>query len=125
MPEGNFSISTIANGAVKEKIDWELQKVMRNIADPNTDPVKARILTIKLKIEPDENREISDVLVSVESKPAPIKPTKTRLFIAEDGDGHFVASELYKDEAPGQVRIEDTKQEKTPDNVRELKKKKG
>lgn len=117
MPDEMLKISNLANGAVVERADWELKKILKNIADPNTDPLKARELTIKLKIKPDETREISDVEISCSSKIVAGKPIKTRMFMSEDGDGGFVAQELFKGQMAGQV----TTDEVEAGNIRPLK----
>jgi len=111
-----LNLSNLQNGAVIERVDWELQKIARNIADPNTDPKKARTLTLKLKIVPDETREISDIEISVASTTVPMKPLKTRMYMDEDGSGNYQMQELVKNQMPGQVTVD----EAAP-NVRQLK----
>jgi hypothetical protein len=118
MSEERLTISNLQNGAVVERADWELQKILKNIADPNTDPLKKRELTIKLSIKPDETRKISDIEITCSSKVAPAKPIKTRMFMSEDGDGGFVPQELSKNQMVGQVSVEETAES---DKVRQLK----
>ena len=47
------SIIDMAQGAVVERIDYEMSRMIDNIIDPNTDPKKKRTLTIKIDITPD------------------------------------------------------------------------
>lgn len=109
-------LANLQNGAVIERVNWELQKIARNIADPNTDPKKARTLTLKLKIVPDDTREVSDIEISVSSAIAPMKPLRTRMYMDEDGEGGFQMQELVKNQMPGQITVDETAA-----NVRQLK----
>ena len=45
-----IDLSGLADGAVSERFQLELQRVLENIADPNTDPKKARTLTLTLTL---------------------------------------------------------------------------
>lgn len=45
-----LNLANLQNGAVIERVDLELQKIARNIQDPNTDPQKARTLTLKIHV---------------------------------------------------------------------------
>ena len=111
-----LNLANLQNGAVIERVNWELQKIARNIADPNTDPKKARTLTLKLKIVPDDTREVSDIEISVASTIAPMKPLRTRMYMDEDGEGGFQMQELVKNQMPGQITVDETAA-----NVRQLK----
>lgn len=123
MPNEKMTLSNLSNGAVVERAEWELQKILANIADPNTDPTKKRELTIKITIKPDETREISDVEITCTSKLASIKPLKTRMFMSEDKDGRFFAQELIKDQIVGQISIEDDDVSSENNKIRKLERK--
>lgn len=45
------------SGAVSERVSYELAKIMRNCKDLNTEPKKARTLTIEFSITPTETRD--------------------------------------------------------------------
>ena len=47
------SIMEFNGGAILERIDLELDKVLKNIADLNTDPVKPRKIKIELSVQAD------------------------------------------------------------------------
>lgn len=51
-----MTLSNIGKGALAELFDRELQDVLANIRDPNSDIKKSSLITVKIAIEPDENR---------------------------------------------------------------------
>lgn len=53
----DLPLSALANGAIQEKLDYELEKLFNNIHDPNTKAEDKRAITIKLEFSPDENRQ--------------------------------------------------------------------
>ena len=50
----NLNLAEMANGAFMEQFNIELKKVLANIADPNTDPKKARKITLVVSKEKGE-----------------------------------------------------------------------
>lgn len=52
-----ISILDMMNGAIGERVAYELTRIMKNCRDFNTEAKKARTLTIKLSIVPTENRD--------------------------------------------------------------------
>ena len=70
------SIIEMARGAVIERIDLEMYKIMENIQDLNTEPSKARQLTVKVTMKPDNNRENIKVSYQVQSSLARQHPSK-------------------------------------------------
>lgn len=65
------SLTTIANGFLEERFQDEMEKVVRNIYDPETDPEAKRAITITVEIVPDESRQMAVVKVVTKSKLAP------------------------------------------------------
>lgn len=86
---GNF-----ANGGVSEKFNLELQKVLENIADPNTDPSKARKVTLSVTLKGNENRDLASVSVEAKSSLAPAKPISTEIIIDVATNGKVSGAEL-------------------------------
>ena len=80
------SLRSLANGAAVELFDAELQRVLQNIGDPNTAPKESRVITLKVKIIPNEERSAASVSVAVGSKLAPFKPYGTLFIIGAEGD---------------------------------------
>lgn len=80
------SLIDMANGAIKERLDYEMGRVIQNISDPNT---KA---TAK--------RQHVEVSATASSTLAALHPVKTALAVGQEG-GHTVAVELTP-QIPGQ-----------------------
>jgi len=89
-----LTIESLAAGGGMERGNLELQKVLNNVLDPNTPATATREVTLKLKIKPNEDREIGDVELITSSKLAQPKPIKSRLMFDRDRDGRAVAKEL-------------------------------
>lgn len=51
------SIIDMARGAIKERVDYEMTRVVENILDPNTSATAARKITITLNLKPDDTRQ--------------------------------------------------------------------
>lgn len=113
------SLESIGAGAAVERFQLALQEVLNNIIDPNTDAKKARVITLKITMKPDENREFSDAQISVGTTLAPITPVKTKIFIGRDAKGQGVACEYD----PGQMQIFQPAAPAGVDNVYKLDKK--
>lgn len=65
MQEERLTLASLCGGAVQEKVDRALEKVANNILDPNTDPKKKRVITLKITLKPDESDQ-EDVQVSAD-----------------------------------------------------------
>lgn len=51
------SILQMARGAIQERADYEITKILDNILDPNTSATAARKLTLTLTLKPDDTRQ--------------------------------------------------------------------
>ena len=51
------SILEACHGGILESADIELERIMANIQDINTSPIKKRTMTIKVSFTPDIKRE--------------------------------------------------------------------
>lgn len=85
MSEQIVSLANLGEGAVIEAFDTELQRVLQNIVDPNTDAKQAREITLKVKIKPDSERSIGMVSIVATSKLAPAKPVESTILIGSAG----------------------------------------
>lgn len=72
------SLIDMAMGAMKERVDYEMTRCVQNIADPNTKATAKREITLKITLEPDENRQHVEVSCSANSKLAPLNPSDSR-----------------------------------------------
>jgi hypothetical protein len=102
-----LNFSSFAGGGVEEKLQYALSEVADNIADPNTDAKKARSITMKITIKPNESRMVCDADIEVKTSLVAPKGISTTLLIDRDNNGKAVASEMYgKDPAQGVINYE-------------------
>lgn len=100
-----INLQDLANGSVAERINIELQKVLENIADPNTDARKARKLQITLTFKADEERDIANLSVQVKPTIVPAKNAETKILLDYDSAGKVTGAEL-KSSQKGQCFID-------------------
>lgn len=86
------TLDTLANGALLELFGAELARVLTNIQDPNTDHKAKREIALRITFKPDENRDVTDILVAASCKLAGIKAVRSQLFIGKQ-NGKLVAVE--------------------------------
>lgn len=101
-----IDLSKIANTALQEKVDKELEKVLDNILDPNTEAKAARKVTITLTMSTDDERTVVKTGMEVKSTLAPQKGVATTVIVGRDDAGIIHANEL-KSGAPGQTYFDD------------------
>lgn len=99
-----INLNNFAEGAVAERFNMELQNVLNNLADPNTDAKKARKLTLTLTIKGNEKRDIANVDIQTKISLVPAKPIETQMIIGHDGN-KVVGSEL-KSGIKGQTYVD-------------------
>lgn len=51
------SIMSMARGAFEERVDYEMDKVIQNILDPNTKATAKRKITLTIELTPDDEPE--------------------------------------------------------------------
>lgn len=88
-----LSLATICDKTAVERFDYELQKVLDNIIDPNTEATAAREITLTVKIKPDENREMIHTEMTVKSKMAGLTSVVSMGIIGKDIRGNAEAHE--------------------------------
>ncbi len=86
------TLETLADGAAAELFQSELDKVLRNIQDPNTEATAMRKVTLEVTFAPDDNREMGDVKVKASSRLAGLKGAETRVYFGRH-QGQLVATE--------------------------------
>lgn len=99
MDEENVTLETLGQGAALERFNLALQDALNNIQDVNTDPKKARTVTLKATLKPSADREVGTIIVDVVSKLAPIAPFDVRVFLGRDKDGKGYATEYHPQQA--------------------------
>lgn len=109
MHDERLTLATLCGGAVQEKVDRALEKVAKNILDPNTDPWKKRTITLKIVMKPDDD-DNEDVQVSadVTYTLAPEAGVQTRFFVNKDlKNDRVTVMEHKKGEIRGQLDFSD------------------
>lgn len=103
----DLPLSNLANGAIQEKLDYELKKVFDNIHDKNTKATNKRTVTIKLEFVADENRQTVAVTSNFSTKLADVDGVATTVLTGKDlASGRVEAKEL-KSNMPGQTYFDD------------------
>ena len=95
-----INILQMMNGAIGERVSYELAKITKNCKDLNTDAKKARSLTIELSFVPTDARGSMAVRVSVKSKLAPVKALDSTLLLGGTEDDPVLKE--FTPQVPGQ-----------------------
>jgi hypothetical protein len=89
-----IDLNTFAEGALSERANAEIQKILENIADPNTDAKKVRKLTLTVSFKADDKRDVVLSSVVAKSTLAPAKEIEAKLLMDLDGKGKVTGAEL-------------------------------
>lgn len=92
--DNKLNLAEMAQGAFMEQFGIELNKVLVNIKDPNTDPKKPRRITLTAILKADEEREIATFEVQSKATLVPAKPLSTLIMVDKTADGTVVGAEL-------------------------------
>ena len=98
------SILRMAAGAIEEKVDYEVSRVIDNILDLNTKPDAKRKITITLVFQPDAERKHISIQAEAKSTLVPTAAVATSMIITSDGNGEMVVAELTP-QIPGQLNL--------------------
>lgn len=109
MNEQARSILEMARGAIKERADYEMSRLLANILDPNTSATTKRKLTLTLEMKPDDDRQNISVSVTAKSALAPTNPVVTSLYVADEKNVVEMVPQI-----PGQFNMDGTEQEAPP-----------
>lgn len=107
--ENMKSIVQMARGAIEERIDLEMARIIDNILDPNTKATAKRKLTVVFEIQPDSERQTLNVFTTAKSTLAPTNPVATALYVGKV-NGQVQAVEMTA-QLPGQLDIYGGEQE--------------
>ncbi len=80
----HFNMETFAGGELSRQINRDIEAVMRNVVDPNTDVKAKRKITVTIEFKPNEQRNF--ITTNVNSKPtlAPALGAVTALGVQQD-----------------------------------------
>ena len=99
------SILEMSMGAILERVDYEMGKVLDNIMDPNTKATGKRKITVGLELIPAADRKTITVLTMAKSTLVPTEPITTSLFITSaPGTGEMLVAEMVP-QVPGQMDL--------------------
>jgi hypothetical protein len=104
------SILRMAAGAIEEKVDYEVSRVIDNILDLNTKPDAKRKITVTLEFVPDAERKRIGLFVNAKSTLVPTSPVSTSMMITADSNGELVVAEMVP-QIPGQLALDGHEQE--------------
>jgi len=107
--ERRTSILQMCHGAIQERADYEMTRVIDNILDANTSATAKRKITITLDLKSDDNRQNIVVNCVAKSTLAATNPVTTMLYVA-DGETIIEAAP----QIPGQTAIDGGEQEAPP-----------
>lgn len=98
------SLYEITGGALQEQFERAFERVIENLADPNTSYKEARKITISLTFKQNERRDDVACDVLVAEKLATTAPAKTAFAVGRD----LKTGELYAEEyGRSQMSIDD------------------
>ncbi|MEY8324526.1 hypothetical protein AALB47_11525 [Lachnospiraceae bacterium 54-11] len=101
-----LSLKDIAGGALQEKTNTAMQKVIENMQDPNTPWKNQRQINIKIAFVQNEDRDDMAVAVSVDTKLAPVTPVLTRMAVGKDIRSGKVYAQEYGRQIKGQMSLD-------------------
>lgn len=101
------NLKEFAGGALQEKFDAAMGKVLENMQDPNTPWKNKRAITVKVTLQQNEDRDDAEVDVSVETKTAPVAPIATRMAIGKDLKTGETFAQEYGKQLRGQMSLKD------------------
>jgi len=109
--QNQVSLTRLAKGAIEERIDLEVSKIIDNIQDPNTRADKKRTLTITIDFIPNAERNHVTLNTVVKSKLESTNSIQTALAVGFDKvTGEQMAVELVPN-IPGQIDMNGNEQE--------------
>lgn len=101
-----LDLKNIAGGALQEKVDAAMRRILDNMHDSNTPWKAKRQIIIKIAFTQNEERDDTAVDLSVDTKTAPASPVRTRMSIGRDLRDGEVYAEEYGRQIKGQMSLE-------------------
>lgn len=105
------SILEMSAGAILERVDYEMGKVLENILDPNTKPDAKRKITVTVEFTPSADRRTIVVKTTAKSALCPTDSILTSLYVtSQPNTGEMMVAELTPDD-PGQIYLDGSVQD--------------
>lgn len=89
----NVTLENLKGGAVSDLFAVELERVLRDIADPNAEPCATRSIALTFAFCPADDRSRVSLTVKAKTKLGGTKPTATTIYTAER-EGRVLACEF-------------------------------
>lgn len=103
----HFNLEELCNGQFTEQVNREIERVMENIYDPNTDAKTARKITIVIGFKPNEQRNFIATGVQAKSTLAPQLGAVTAISMGKNlKTGKIEACEIGN-QIPGQMSVQE------------------
>lgn len=99
------SLDQLMDGALVERFNQELAKLMENVFDLRTDPSKRRRISLIFDFKPNERRDAAEMSADVKIVTAPPIPLKQTILMSISDDGHVRLTERT-DQIPGQIDMD-------------------
>ena len=80
-------ILEMARGALMERADYELTRIVENIMDINTPAIKPRKLTVTIDLRPDETRQMVVISATAKSTLVATTPIQSTFWMESDENG--------------------------------------
>lgn len=102
-----LTYNNLGSDGLREAVERSLAQVIANIDDPNTDPKKARKLTIEINFKPNEQRNFTEITYGAKVALAPIRPVSITAMTEKTKDGEVVLTipEIGTDPAQHELPI--------------------
>lgn len=100
-------LGEVAGGALQEIAQEAIADVVANMQDVNTPWKPMRMVTIKLKLTQNEDRDDATMQISVEKKTAAVKPVETKFSMGKDLRDGSIYMEEYGPQIKGQMSFDD------------------
>lgn len=108
--DARSSLLQMAKGAIQERVDYEVTRVVDNLLDMNTEAKAKRKVTLNIVMTTDDDRRVVKVEASAKSTLAPVTPIGTSLVITADKNGEMMLAEIIP-QVPGQISMTGDEQE--------------
>ena len=103
------SILDMATGAIKERVDYDVARVIENVLDLNTKAQAKRKITLTIEFAPDEDRKKIAISVTSKASLCPTNPVSTALAFIPTKDGEVQLVEMVP-QIPGQIALDGSEQ---------------
>lgn len=106
-------ILEMARGALMERADYELTRIVENIMDINTPATKPRKLTVTIDLRPDETRQMVVISATAKSTLVATTPIQSTFWMESDENGLPVMREALA-ESPDQTILPEVEEQAQP-----------